>query len=104
VLECGLAGDLLDLEVALAPCVLGYAEIAARLQREAGAGLARNPYRAWIEMYAGREYQEVAQAAASELDRLWQSRAAGGRVEALTRIFRRASQLEAGFWQMGLDL
>src|ERR1700761_8440814 len=29
VLDRGLAGDRLDLEVALAPCVIGYAEIAA---------------------------------------------------------------------------
>jgi thiaminase/transcriptional activator TenA len=103
VLECGLAGDLLDLQVALAPCVIGYAEIGFRLKREAGAGLAANPYRAWIEMYAGSDYQDVAAAAEAELDRLWQSRAAGGRVEALTRVFSRATQLEAGFWQMGLD-
>src|SRR3546814_5577498 len=27
VLDCGAAGDLLDLHVALAPCVIGYAEI-----------------------------------------------------------------------------
>lgn len=31
VLERGTAGDLLDLHVALAPCVLGYAEIGAML-------------------------------------------------------------------------
>src|SRR5712692_10896770 len=29
VLDRGLAGDRLDLEVALAPCIVGYAEIAA---------------------------------------------------------------------------
>src|SRR5258707_8801637 len=29
VLDRGLAGDRLDLEIALAPCVIGYAEIAA---------------------------------------------------------------------------
>jgi len=31
VLDCGAAGDLLDLYAALAPCVLGYAEIGPRL-------------------------------------------------------------------------
>jgi thiaminase/transcriptional activator TenA len=103
VLECGLRGDLLDLEVALAPCVIGYAEIGGRLLREAGPRLASNPYRAWIEMYAGAEYQQVAATASGELDRLWQSRAGGGRLEGLTRLFARATQLEAGFWQMGLD-
>ena len=103
VLECGLAGDLLDLQTALAPCIIGYAEIGARLKRQAGTSLASNPYRAWIEMYAGSEYQEVATAAAAELDRLWQTRAGGGRLDSLSRIFTRATQLEAGFWQMGFD-
>jgi thiaminase/transcriptional activator TenA len=31
VLDAGMRGDLLTLRVALAPCVVGYAEIAARL-------------------------------------------------------------------------
>ena len=31
VLDCGAAGDLLDLYAALAPCVLGYAEIGPAL-------------------------------------------------------------------------
>ena len=37
VLELGLAGDALDLMVALAPCIAGYAEIGAMLAR-IGAG------------------------------------------------------------------
>ena len=31
VLEKGLAGDILDLHTALAPCVVGYGEIGAHL-------------------------------------------------------------------------
>ncbi len=103
VLECGLAGDLLDLEVALAPCTIGYAEIGKRLQAESGPRLATNPYRAWIEMYAGAEYQAVAATAEAELDRLWQARAGGGRLGQLQETFGRAPRLEAAFWQMGLD-
>jgi thiaminase/transcriptional activator TenA len=103
VLECGLAGDLLDLEVALAPCIIGYAEIGERLKRQAGSGLAGNRYRAWIEMYASQDYQQVARRAEAELDRLWQSRAGGARLQALSQTFRRASRLEAAFWQMGFE-
>jgi thiaminase (transcriptional activator TenA) len=36
VLEAGYSGDFLDLMAALAPCVLGYGEIGARLAAEAG--------------------------------------------------------------------
>src|SRR5215471_20527455 len=51
VLDTGMRGDLLALKVALAPCVIGYAEIGIRLA--AAAGAASNPYRVWIDEYAG---------------------------------------------------
>ncbi len=62
VLERGMAGDMLDLQVALAPCIVGYAEIAAELMADPATKLEGNPYRDWIEMYAGEEYREVAAA------------------------------------------
>ncbi len=60
VLDAGMRGDLLTLRVALAPCVIGYAEIAARLAARPDACVATNPYRVWIDEYAGAPYQEVA--------------------------------------------
>src|ERR1700737_4122829 len=60
VLDAGMRGDLLALKVALAPCVIGYAEIALRLASRPGALAATNPYRDWIAEYAGAPYQEVA--------------------------------------------
>jgi thiaminase/transcriptional activator TenA len=102
VLEAGLQGDLLDLYVALAPCVLGYGEIGTRLAADPATRRAGNRYAAWIDMYAGAEYQAVARAHADTLDRLWTARAGAGRMAGLTRIFGQASRLEADFWQMGL--
>jgi thiaminase/transcriptional activator TenA len=103
VLEKGTQGDLLDLYVALAPCVIGYGEIGARLGEMPEAVAPENPYRAWIEMYAGEEYQGVARAHAATLDRLWKSRAGEARLASLERTFEQATRLEADFWQMGLD-
>ncbi len=103
VLERGLQGDLLDLYVALAPCVIGYGEIGARLAGDAGTKLEGNPYASWIAMYAGDKYQDVARDHAETLDRLWQERAGGDRVHQLAATFAQATQLEVGFWQMGLD-
>ena len=101
VLERGLAGDLLDLHVALAPCTVGYAEIGAALAPR----LRQNhPYGAWIEMYAGEEYQKIAREAAQNLDRLFALRAGEGRFPSLAGTFAAACRLEASFWQMGLDL
>ena len=59
---------ILALKVALAPCVVGYAEIAARLTAEPDAHAETNPYRVWIAEYAGEPYQEVAAKARAHLD------------------------------------
>jgi len=100
VLDRGLAGDLLDLHVALAPCVLGYADIGRALAPAAGAG---NPYAKWIETYAGEAYQEVAAAADAQLDALFARRAGEARFESLAATFRQATRLEIAFWEMGLE-
>jgi thiaminase/transcriptional activator TenA len=74
VLERGLAGDLLDLQTALAPCIIGYAEIGRMLAADPETRLDGNPYRAWID----------------------------SRFEALCLLFSQATRLEAAFWEMGL--
>src|SRR5579872_7542339 len=56
VLDRGLAGDRLDLEVALAPCIVGYAEIAAERMADPATRREGNRYREWLDMYAGAEY------------------------------------------------
>lgn len=104
VLERGMAGDLLDLHVALAPCVIGYAEIAANLIADPATRLEGNPYRDWIEMYADPEYRKVAAAQVALLDRLAARRGGDARFPDLLRTFEAASRLEAGFWDMGLTL
>lgn len=103
VMERGMAGDLLDLHVALAPCIVGYGEIGRALATGADTVMDGNPYRAWIEMYAGDEYQEVASGALAQLDRLAAARGGEARFDALSRTFTQATRLEAAFWQMGLD-
>src|SRR5215212_5108674 len=103
VLDRGVAGDRLDLEVALAPCMIGYAEIA--LERIADPATRRdgNPYREWLDMYAGAEYQSLARDCAAALDEQFARRGGEGRVPALVASFAIATRLEADFWQMGLD-
>jgi len=102
VLERGMAGDLLDLQAALAPCVIGYGEIGAALKLDV-AGRRSTLYDEWIEMYAGTEYQAVRHAAEADLDRLWARRGNEARYPALLETFRAACRLESAFWQMGLD-
>ena len=47
VLDAEMRGDLLALKVALAPRMIGYAEIATRLASRPDAHAATNPYRVW---------------------------------------------------------
>ena len=101
VLDAGMRGDLLALKVALAPCVIGYAEIATRLAANSDAQVSTNPYRDWIAEYAGAPYQEVAAKARAHLDRLADRYATPAREAELGAIFREATRLEADFWEMG---
>lgn len=102
VLERGMAGDVLDLHVALAPCVVGYAEIGRRLATLPTYG-SENPYREWIEMYADRAYQALADEAIKRLDALAETRAGAGRFDSLSKTFLQATRLEIAFWDMGLE-
>jgi thiaminase/transcriptional activator TenA len=99
VLDAGMRGDLLALKVALAPCVIGYAEIGSRLAAQAKAANTR--YRAWIDEYAGAPYQEVAANARSHLDRLAERYVTPARADELAAIFKEATRLETAFWEMG---
>ena len=101
VLDAGMRGDLLSLKVALAPCVIGYAEIATRLAAQPNANAATNPYRVWIAEYAGAPYQEVADNARAHLERLADRYTTPAREAELIAIFREATRLEADFWEMG---
>lgn len=103
VLEKGLSGDLLDLHVALSPCIVGYAEIGNRLKIDFGH-LENNPYMPWIDTYAGEAYQAVARAQVAQLDRLMAQRGGDGRFDSLITTFSQATRLEAAFWDMGLTL
>ncbi|PRB82732.1 thiaminase II [Pseudomonas sp. MYb185] len=103
VLDTGNRGDLLDLHVALAPCLVGYGQVAqwlnSRSETQRGEN---NPYEAWISMYESEEFQN---ATAAEID--WLNRELADvsprRFEQLVRIFRDATRLEIDFWDMGLN-
>jgi thiaminase/transcriptional activator TenA len=102
VLDRGLSGDRLDLDVALAPCVVGYAEIATRLKADPTTRSAGNPYAAWIDAYADPGYQTLAIAAIDSLERACAIRGGDARYADLLKTFTAATALETEFWQMNL--
>ena len=102
VLERGMAGDLLDLHVALSPCAVGYAEIGRLIVDEIGPK-ANNPYQDWIDVYSGDEFGDGAASQVAMLDRQLALRGGPGRFDGLVETFRTATRLERDFWQMGLN-
>jgi len=102
VLDTGNRGDLLDLHVALSPCMVGYGEIANWLNSRAETIRGENnPYDAWIAMYESDEFQEAMRAEIGWLnERL--ADISPARFKELTRIFSDATRLEIDFWEMGL--
>ncbi len=106
VMDLGLVGDELDLIAALTPCVIGYAEIGARLAE--GPRPADPRYAAWIEAYAGAEYGAAAARDARLLEaaaarRLGPAPEASPRWPGLLRIFGEACRLETAFWAAALE-
>ena len=100
VIECGHRGDLLDLMTALAPCVVGYAEIGRKLAGSPTLDQKPNLFKSWIEMYSGEEYQKVASSAIHQLETLFKKRGGPNRYNSLSSIFNQATRLEIEFWEM----
>lgn len=104
VLDAGISGDFLDLMAALAPCVFGYGEIGARIEKTADP---KTPYANWISTYAGPDYQDVCRTVGAMIDGAVQRRLGGEPAKAarwpqLQARFTKATDLEVGFWGMGL--
>ena len=104
VMERGLAGSLLDLNVALAPCIIGYAQIANWLSKQSFLKTEDNPYSAWIAMYSSVNYRDVAEAHCQLINQHDLSSLSDQRLSELKATFGAATRLETEFWQMGLEL
>src|SRR5690606_1519457 len=60
VLDIGMTGDLLELGLAIAPCLLGYGQIGNRLYNDPNTVRGdANPYWEWIENYHASDYQSA---------------------------------------------
>jgi thiaminase/transcriptional activator TenA len=94
---------VLDLEVALVPCTVGYAQVALRILADPARQRDGNPYQSWIDTYGAASYQEMAHAAARRIDALGVSHGGEARFARLAADFAEAARLEQRFWQQGLD-
>lgn len=105
VMDAGMQGDFLDLMAALAPCVMGYGEIGARLMSHKSSDTA---YANWINTYGDTVYQSVCTTVGEMIDSSVTRRigdlSASPRRAMLQDRFTTATTLEVGFWQMGLNV
>jgi thiaminase/transcriptional activator TenA len=104
VMDAGLQGDFLDLMAALMPCVMGYGEIGLRLAHNMADD---TPYATWIATYAAPDYQAVCADVGAMIDNSVARRigklSQSPRAAALQSRFSTATNLEVGFWNMGLN-
>lgn len=109
--------------MALAPCLLGYGAIARRLYTEKETLRVGNKYWKWIENYVADDYTEAVEIGSGmscpyeddntgkaciltsiiELLERHMHKVSPSRLEELVKIFIRATELEIGFWDMGLS-
>ncbi|ROV90322.1 hypothetical protein VSDG_08151 [Cytospora chrysosperma] len=99
VLDIGQSEDWLGLQVALAPCLLGYGAVAKMLHGDSETVRDGNRYWNWIENYVADDYVQAVGTGSELLERhaVLQS---PSRIEELVKIFIHATKMEIGFWEM----
>lgn len=119
LLDVGQSQDWLALQMALAPCLIGYGAIARRLYTEERTLREGNQYWKWIENYVAEDYTEAVRLGSGmwpfqmnrdfsdllgiELLEEHLQQVSPSRMEELIGIFIRATELEIQFWDMGLS-
>lgn len=88
---------------ALLPCFWIYREVGSYIYSTAAAGLEKNPYRRWIETYAGEDYNEAVGRAIA-ITNAAAAAAGAAEQERMRAAFRRCAQLEWMFWDSAYRL
>ncbi|KAK5653151.1 hypothetical protein OQA88_9250 [Cercophora sp. LCS_1] len=100
VLDIGQSQDWIGLQVALAPCLLGYGALAQQLHQDPRSKrVGENPYWTWIGNYVAEDYVTAVKTGSELLERhaVLQSPT---RIEELVKIFIHATKMEIAFWEM----
>ncbi|OWT38380.1 phosphomethylpyrimidine kinase [Cryptococcus neoformans] len=108
VIDIGTQGDILDLYMAVASCLVGYGEVGLWLKKQVERGEAKvegNLYGRWMTDYGGREFLNAVNRGIENLERrVAQDPPSPQRLAKLTKIWQECVRLESGFWDMGLNL
>ena len=99
LLDIGQSQDCLALHIAKAACLLGYGALARKLYDDPNTVREGNRYWPWIENYVAEDYVEAV-GVGRELIEKAAVRQSPARVEELVDIFKHATRMEIGFWEM----
>ncbi|KAJ1666600.1 trifunctional hydroxymethylpyrimidine kinase/phosphomethylpyrimidine kinase/thiaminase [Coemansia sp. RSA 1646] len=105
ILDRGACGDVLELLVAMYPCLLGYGEALVRQAEDPQTVKEGNLYWPWLEFYIGREFQDTVERGRRMIEELAQrENPSAGRLDRLVRTFNDTVSLEIAFWDNALQL
>jgi thiaminase/transcriptional activator TenA len=94
LIAAAATGSFAELAAAVLPCFWIYWDVGSAIQRTAEAG---NPYQAWIDTYAGEEFEAATRRMIAVVDA--EADAAGERLRgAMRERFLRACRYEWMFW------
>ncbi|KAI1167908.1 Phosphomethylpyrimidine kinase-domain-containing protein [Nemania serpens] len=99
VLDIGQSEDWLGLQIALAPCLLGYGALAKQLHADPRTKTEGNTYWPWIMNYVADDYVQAVQTGCELIERNAVLHSPS-RIEELVKIFIHATKMEIGFWEM----
>lgn len=103
VLDTGVKGTQLHLQIAMLPCLLGYFAIADRLytSRTIRTTEEGNIYYKWIQNYVAEDYREAVVNGKQLLEKAVEG-LGSSTLEELVEVFAVACKMETGFWEMGM--
>jgi Putative transcription activator len=99
MLAVAQTGGAAEILAVVLPCAWSYYDYGTRLRADYADRLEGNPYRSWIEMYAGDEYRESIQWLFDALEDACEGASESGR-NSLSEIFETSVRFEYLFWDM----
>ena len=99
MLAAGQTGGLAEVIAVVFPCAWTYADYAKRLKAQYAGKLEANPYRSWIELYAGADFSESFEWFYDALDGLVSNMTDSQRKK-IEECFISSVEFEYLFWDM----
>ena len=101
ILDAAMSGSLAELYAAIAPCLMGYAEIGKHIKEQ--GFITGNPYQPWIDVFSSDDFQVITAQNEAQINTLLAD-ASPAQTDKFQRLFNTAARMEVNFWQQALDL